>query len=80
MVKIGDKMIVFNAHEWQLSGYDQPDGNAQFFQLAEILEIGPERAANGERFRDQIATVRFPSGLVSRGHFVEMMSYPKEDR
>lgn len=60
-------MIVFDASEWEAAGYDQPDGNAQFYHPAEILEVSGFGS-------DQVATIRFEhDGRISHGHFTSAM-------
>lgn len=80
-VEVGDTMIVFNSHDWKANGYDDAaTKNSQFFQEAEILWVEPLPCNCSTCRREQVATVRFPDGRESRGHFTSMMTRPEESR
>ena len=72
-----EERIVFNSREWERAGYDQPDGNLQFFHHALILSRRPSR----QRWmpKDEVAEVLWlHDGTISSGHFVGMMDMPSE--
>lgn len=66
--EIGDTVIAFNAREWEEAGYDQPEGNDRFFQKAEILDLSFTK-----KYHERIATLKWPDGRISFGHFVDMV-------
>lgn len=68
----GDRVTAFNAREWEEAGYDQPDGNAQFFQVAEILDISVTKRSAFGPGGEEIATLRWPDGRISCGHFINL--------
>jgi hypothetical protein len=62
------RRLVFDAKAWREAGYDQPDGNEQFWKPATI--ISTSRSDHDE----EVATVRFDhDGRLSRGHFTGSM-------
>jgi hypothetical protein len=65
---------VFDGREWERAGFDQPDGNEQFWHPATIL------STSLTEYGEEIATVRFHhDGRVSRGHFVRCFRGPREE-
>lgn len=59
--------LVFDADEWKRAGYDQPDGNEQFWHRAKTVRTY-------ERNGDKLADVRFDhDGRISHGHFMRSM-------
>lgn len=72
--KSGDRRLVFDSQAWQQAGYDQPDGNAQFWREAEIVSTARSIPYKDDPRAEEVATVRFlHDGRVSRGHFTSMM-------
>jgi hypothetical protein len=69
--KEGDKVVAFNAREWKEAGYDQPEGNGRFFQTAEILDLHITTKSSWGPGGEEIATLKWPDGRVSAGHFTE---------
>jgi hypothetical protein len=60
-----DERYLFDGNEWRRAGFDQPDGNYQFWHPALILERTKSR--DGEN----TATVLFlHDGRISHGHFI----------
>lgn len=77
MYQQGDRVIAFNAREWREAGGDQPDDNAQFFQVAEILDISVTKRSASGLGGEKIATLKWPDGRTSSGHFVDGFKDPK---
>ena len=69
--KVGDKVIAFNAREWEEAGFDQPEGNAQFFQETEVLEVYLTVKSDFGPGGEEVAVLRWPDGRTSAGHFTE---------
>lgn len=69
MFEIGDKVVAFNAREWEQAVYDQPEGNDQFFQEAEILKISLTKKSQWGPGGEEVATLKWPDGRISNGHF-----------
>lgn len=71
-----EERICFNGKEWRNAGFDQPDGNLQFFHHVLLLNRRVEydgRHAKGEEVAD---VLWLHDGSISRGHFVNSMEIP----
>jgi len=66
-------MLVFNYREWHEAGHDQPEGNGRFWQPARILEEITGSGLLPDGSRERIATVEWPDGRRSAGHYVHLM-------
>lgn len=65
-----DERICFNNTEWREAGFDQPDGNFQFFHPVLVLST----KGTGQ---DETAEVLWlHSGKISNGHFTLLMDHP----
>jgi hypothetical protein len=69
---------VFNADEWKAAGYDQPDGNLQFWHPALLLCRYTEQTALGTRYQELADVLWLHDGSTSRGHIVSAMGVPGE--
>lgn len=72
-----EERIVFHHEEWRKAGYDQPDGNLQFWHHALMFNRRMERP-NGRRApREELADFLWlHTGEISRGHIVSMTYEP----
>ena len=63
--KVGDYGIFYNViqHQNDNGGIDLPEGNGKYMQRALVLNV------RQDKYGRDLADVRFPSGLESRGHF-----------
>lgn len=78
--QIGRTMLVFNAREWVEAGYDQPEGNDRFWQPARIIEEINGSGLRPDGSRERLATVEWPDGRRSAGHYVHMMEEVPDGR
>lgn len=69
---VGDKVVAFNAREWEEAGFDQPEGNDRFRQIAEILDLSITKVSEFGPGGEEIAILKWPDGRVSAGHFTDM--------
>lgn len=68
-VTIPDVMLVFDDVEWERAGYDQPEGNEQFWHPATLLNY-----YQGKFPGEWLADVKFHhDNHTSRGHFIHLM-------
>lgn len=66
---LGSRVTVFDSLAWAQAGYDQPDGNAQFYRPATVERV--LITPTGE----VVADVRWDhNNRVSAGHFIDAMT------